>query len=217
MRSIAISTLFVAALLVPDALLPQTASSSSASADFLVPKTPEGEITCSCLSGTPENEPDCGLSGGGDTVNGGCNFEPNVFSSIQCGQTICGTTGAIHNELRDTDWYELVLAGPSVVEVHVVAQFQSFAGILHTAGGPPVCDPSADWLFVQNLVCEPGIDRRALSAGTWWIFVAQNAFTGLACGTPYTLTVTCPIFASDFESPGALCFWSDTNPPVLCE
>ena len=28
-----------------------------------------------------------------DTYNGGCNSTPNVFGTITCGQTVCGTAG----------------------------------------------------------------------------------------------------------------------------
>jgi hypothetical protein len=44
--------------------------------------------TVDCPKGsTAEGEANCGLPL--DTVNGGCNSVPNVFSSISCGETIC--------------------------------------------------------------------------------------------------------------------------------
>ena len=66
-----------------------------------------GACDVTCPGGaTDENEPDCGDPV--DTVNGGCNSDPAVFSSINCGETVCGTS-FFDGTYRDTDWYELVL------------------------------------------------------------------------------------------------------------
>ncbi|MHC4094210.1 MAG: hypothetical protein ACYSVY_28705, partial [Planctomycetota bacterium] len=51
---------------------------------------------CACnlcdVGSLPEGEPPCG-PGYEDTINGGCNSTPPVFSVIQCGETICGESG----------------------------------------------------------------------------------------------------------------------------
>jgi hypothetical protein len=223
MRVIALSALFVASLIGPTALFPQSSLDSSTESLLLELAAPEGEA-CPCLSGTPENEADCGLAGDPpvDATNGGCNSTPNVFSPISCGETVCGTVGTKNSTKgprRDTDWYALILAGTSKVEVTLAAQFADFSGIVtNGAQGPPSCGTqSTEWTASHNLACVESENARLLSAGTWWIFVASQGFSGISCGTPYTLTVICPIFANGFEQGGALCFWSDTSPPVVCE
>jgi hypothetical protein len=184
--------------------------------------SPVGETPCPCTGGIAEDEPDCGLTGDppNDTVNGGCYSEPEIFSIVTCGTKFCGTAGTEHiggQNYRDTDWYALVLAGPSRVRVEVLANFASFAGIPHLKGGPPVCGTllGTDWMEFTD-ACVQMSDERLLSAGTWFVFVAYQTYTGLACGAPYTLVVTCPIFEHGFESNFPLCSWSDTEPGVIC-
>jgi hypothetical protein len=184
---------------------------------------PEGsDIVCGCVTGTPENEPDCGIAGDPptDTTNGGCNSAPPVFGTIGCFETVCGTVGTKLSTLdyRDTDWYELELEFPQPVEIEVAGETAMTAFILHDgSGGPPSC-PASGSAQASADACGEATTSADLDAGTFWIFAASTNFSGVTCGTSYRLTVLCPdwIFWSDFEQPGALCYWSDTDPPVTC-
>ena len=88
------------------------------------PSGPVPRGTCPCTIGTPENEPDCGLPA--DTVNGGCNYEPNRFAPISPGQTICGTAGTMlvdGLDRRDTDWYQFTINNTATITWSVRAEF----------------------------------------------------------------------------------------------
>ena len=194
-RILALSLLIAAPLLAQG---PRTTSAVGPAEGMAV--SPTRGDTCGCPNGTEENEIlDCNdlLN---DTTNGGCNSIPPVFGSISCGETICGTAGAAF-ATRDTDWFHLVLDQPTRVVLSVTSQFDAFAGIIHDgAGNPPSCPVSGgtDWMFFPTTCVEAGDDRE-LGAGTWFIFVATVGFDGVACGTPYTLTVECPVYENDFE------------------
>ena len=84
---------------------------------------PPGEV----CDGTeiPEGEADCGLPV--DTTNGGCNSAPPVFSTIACGDTICGTA-AFDGATRDTDWYAFTV--PAGGGQYTLTTTTSFAGLM---------------------------------------------------------------------------------------
>ncbi|HKQ49174.1 MAG TPA: proprotein convertase P-domain-containing protein [Phycisphaerae bacterium] len=138
---------------------------------------------------TPENEPDCGIPT--DTVNGGCNSTPNVFSPIVCGQSYCGT-GAFDGSLRDTDWYEVVLTQATQVTWTAEAEFDVVVGIVENGGGTLDCSQvTAFRVFAVGGPCQPTSVSSCLPAGTWWLFVAPD-FTAIeACGAEYNATLTC--------------------------
>ena len=96
-------------------------------------------------------------------------------------------------------------------------EFDWLAGIIDNgSGGPPDCDGLFNLTsYVVDSTCLNNSVEATLSAGTFWVFAAPSAFTGVVCGAPYTLTVTCPIFEDGFEALGT-CYWSDTNPSVVC-
>ncbi len=166
-----------------------TSTSSTTSTTGIAP-------TCGCVGGTPEGEADCGIAGDPptDTTNGGCNSDPNVYSTLHCGDTICGTVGTTGG-FRDTDWYHLDLAAPTDVVLTLTTEFDGQAGIMNDGSGGPSTQCNAlslDW-FINPAQCVETSDvTRTLSAGTWSIFVASSAFDGIPCGAPYTLTLTCP-------------------------
>ncbi|HLF55562.1 MAG TPA: hypothetical protein VI942_01825 [Thermoanaerobaculia bacterium] len=227
MRSTAISTFVVAAALSSTALFSQhTSPTSSGSSEVsLEALLGSPEIVCGCLSGTPENEPDCGVAGDPptDSTNGGCNSSPNVFGKAYCGETICGTVGTKHSvventDYRDTDWYALNLPVAQTVEITIAGEVDLVGYILHDGAlGPPSC-PATGFELASASACGQDSVSAALGAGTYWIFAAPNIFSGVSCGASYALTVDCSnlIFGNRFEQEAALCYWSDTEPPVLC-
>ena len=146
------------------------------------------ELSCNCTDGIPENEPNCGQPT--DTVNGGCDSFPAVFSPIRLGDTICGTTyyGGIF-QAGDSDWYEIVLAQTTSVTWKVTGDYQTQVRILDgTAGCPGVSYGQDD----GNGCDDPATLSATLPPGRWW-FVAGMAFASnpLPCGTSYTAELYC--------------------------
>jgi len=139
--------------------------------------------------GINENEPDCGLLG--DTVNGGCNSAPPVFTSIAVGQTACGT-GAFDGTTRDTDWYEFTLTSDTQVTWTVTAEFDLLIGFL-----PGVCPATAFIDGTAQTTTEPCItiaSTACLPAGTYYAFVAPQFTEQFGCsggaGTRYVATLS---------------------------
>ena len=147
--------------------------------------------TCPCTAGDPEGEPDCGLPV--DTVNGGCNSTPFMFSPIECGQTICGTLAG-ENGTRDTDWYELVLAVPDNVTIELTSEVQSDLFTVDLSAAPFCSAPAVINSDIALACGGTATIVEAMAAGSNYIFVSTDGiFDGVPCGTEYTLTVTCDI------------------------
>ena len=58
-----------------------------------------------------------------EDTNGGCNQDPPQFTTINCGETYCGTSSADGN--RDTDWYEITVNETSNLIWSVTSEFPS--------------------------------------------------------------------------------------------
>jgi cysteine-rich repeat protein len=144
---------------------------------------------------TPENEPDCGavFSGGPDTVNGGCNSAPPVYSPIACGDEICGTMGqdATGFGLRDTDWYELIVTGATQITLDVTSQFNSVFGVVNTGGSGNCADATAIDPVAFGTPNTPASMSTILGPGTWWLFVSTVDVVDIPCGAEYTMSLTC--------------------------
>jgi len=147
-----------------------------------------GDYACPlpCLEG----EPNCGLPT--DTVNGGCNSTPPVFSPISCGQAYCGTA-AFDGNRRDTDWFQIVVATNTEFTWTVTAEFDLFMGMIETTPlGTPDCatatvlDP-----FAVAGGCATASVTRCVPPGTYWWFVAPQFTDILACGAEYNAVLTC--------------------------
>lgn len=148
--------------------------------------------TCPCTVGTPENEPDCGLPA--DTVNGGCNYEPNRFAPISPGQTICGTAGTMvvdGLDRRDTDWYEFTINNTATIRWSVQAEFPVQIVILAR-----VC-PAGSLVTEFGAECTEAVATLAnATPGTYCVFVAPSVFNGLPCdggSNSYRATLTTSI------------------------
>jgi len=133
-----------------------------------------------------EGEPVCGTNYT-DDYNGGCNSTPNVFQDAECG-TICGETGTYlsgSQDFRDTDWYPITV-GPGTF---------TYAG---TGSGFPIR------IFVLDPVCPASSIATATAPsctaahltfdgpGTFYLFAAPDAFTGVPCGSKYLLQISGP-------------------------
>lgn len=140
-----------------------------------------------------ENEPNCGMDAAGgydDFVNGGCYADELRFSSIELGQTICGTAAMnTITGVRDTDSYELVLTQETDLLWLVSAEFQAVTGILDNAG---VEDCPASLCFLSGSSvddCQPASINAVLPPGTWWFYIAPVFEDEVACEFQYTAKV----------------------------
>jgi hypothetical protein len=137
----------------------------------------------------PENEPDCGLPI--DTVNGGCNSNPNVFSPIECGQTYCGT-GAFDGATRDTDWYQVVTLVDTELVWTVNAEFDALIGIVDNNGIADCAGVSVFQVFAVGPCGAPITVSACLPPGSWWLFAAPDFAGGpVVCGAEYTASLVC--------------------------
>jgi len=141
-----------------------------------------------------ENEPDCGMPV--DTVNGGCNLAPPLFTSITCGDQICGTS-ASDGAQGDADWYVIQLAVPSRITWEVTTEFPAVIGVAeyvtqftgsgncqHLTGfSNPTAFVSAGQTGSVTTVCLP--------AGTFYLFVTPQTDEVVPCGQEYRAVATC--------------------------
>ena len=129
--------------------------------------------------GTPEVEP-----------NDGPNGDPIVFGTIDCGETVCGTTFTYNDgvdDLRDTDWYELLLLNDAIVTIDL--DVSTFDGLAFLLAGD-----AATILYTGNNggACEDEqIVTDCLPAGNYYVFAGPTVFTGIDDPVEYGLTVSC--------------------------
>lgn len=134
-----------------------------------------------CLPGkTPENEPNCGLPT--DSVNGGCNSTPEIYSPIVDGQAYC-STGAFDGSTRDTDWYQFTLTAESQVTYCLTAEFNCAMFILSGPCSAIVVEASA-----VASPCTETCLTACLPAGTYTLFAgASFDFGNVPCGAGYNM------------------------------
>jgi hypothetical protein len=135
-----------------------------------------------------EMEPNCGLPD--DTVNGGCNSDPPVFTPVACGDDVCGTAAA-GGGTRDTDWYAVTLVDDTQVTWEGSASFPFLIGIVDNGGIPDCAGVSAFLTFATGGAGQTISVSACLPAGTWWLFAAPDSFDGVPCPSDYSMTVSC--------------------------
>jgi hypothetical protein len=151
-----------------------------------------------------EGEPEC-YDDYEDTYNGGCNSSPYVFQPIECGQTICGTSGTFYfagNAYRDTDWFEIITDTPMNFTWTVEAEFEVLIFIID--GGSGNCVDYTIYGSVTGPECTPVTlsTTEGMMPGRYWFWVGPTVFgTGVPCGSTYRATLTC----EPFEIRGACC------------
>lgn len=140
--------------------------------------------TTTCPGGAVAEVEACGVDS-----NGGCNAEPNVFETIACGDTVCGTAWA-NGTSRDTDWYQVTLAAESDLNVVGEAEFPLQLYIISGDCTANVLEASA-----FALACETATaTATALPAGTYMIWAGPASYSfDYDCegNSDYYFTVTC--------------------------
>ncbi|MBN2561905.1 MAG: PPC domain-containing protein [Phycisphaerae bacterium] len=130
-----------------------------------------------------------------DTTNGGCNSSPNVFGTIACDETICGT-GYANGTTRDTDWYEIVTTEPMIFTWTAEADFPIVIGYVPTdpiGSGDCATATSLDPYAVADDPCtEISVTTVCLVPGIHWFFVAARSYNDVSpCPANYVATLTC--------------------------
>jgi len=161
-----------------------------------------------CPAGaTPEGD-----ACGGET-NGGCNFSPELFGSISCGETICGTAWA-DNNVRDLDWYEFFTPSPCDVLFSVHAEFESAVFIIDGSAG---CGQTVVLVSAPVAACTTDTFSATLPAGgPYWFVVAPSVFNGYPCWggeNDYSISLTCG--CSDCDQDGVPD--SQESDPYCCQ
>ncbi len=138
-----------------------------------------------CPPGASIEPEDCG-----DDTNGGCNMTVPQFTTIACGDTVCGYSWA-SGSTRDTDWYQLTLYQTTTVTLRGQANFPFILGFVDTSD----CSMASalDPYVTGNPEDVIEVSREA-GPGTYWIFASMTVYDGYPCGTQndYWIEVDCP-------------------------
>ncbi|UCE67758.1 MAG: hypothetical protein JSU85_07070 [Candidatus Zixiibacteriota bacterium] len=143
-------------------------------------------------NGIPEGEPDC-YEDYDDTYNGGCNSDIPVFSTINIGDTICGTAGTFisHDTLgnpgnsRDTDWYALTITADAMLHYYGVGEFD--LQLLVIDAGSQDCIDYVVGPGIQIEACSTGVISMPVTPGVYWLWAGTADFIGVACGSDYQI------------------------------
>lgn len=163
----------------------------------------------------------------GEDLNGGCNMQTPAFESVSPGSVICGTLWA-NNNLRDTDWYSLVLTEPSEVILHAYAEAPVLFGHLNYGAGTPGNPACAVTGFISSTTTElctvKTLNLGILTAGTHWFFAGLPTFNGFPCDLRYWIefevnAVECPpptnLIALNISSTSADLGWTPGGTETL--
>ena len=150
-----------------------------------------------CTPGSvAEGEPDCGYPV--DTVNGGCATEPPVYSVIECGQRVCGTSRAGGGH-KDYDEFALTLEYPTEITWSGTARFDFR---LHILDWNPDCVSGAPIDVETGDTGETVTTTAVLNAGSYIVAISPiSKWDDIPCGTPWEAELTCVPLMS-----GACCF-----------
>ena len=135
-----------------------------------------------------EGEPDCG-TGYVDHFNGGCGSNLVVFSYVNEGDIICGTSGTFLSnsglQYRDTDWYQLEVNAAHEMTFKAVGEFPVQL-ILIDAGSVNCSDCNLiTWAMAD--VCDTASITYQVFPGTWWVWIGPSVFEGYDCPLDYIL------------------------------
>jgi hypothetical protein len=126
----------------------------------------------------------------GNDLNGGCNAIPPVYQSINCGETIFGSSWATGGN-RDLDWYKFNLNSPGFVTLSAQAEFPFYIYLVDYSNcANPVIVSSGNFN-----ACQSGtVSYDFTNVGSYAAVIAPALFEGYACGTnnDYILSINLP-------------------------
>jgi hypothetical protein len=174
--------------------------------DYVITVSPYVACDVVCPpGGIAEGEPTC-YDEYVDSYNGGCNSNPVVFQNVNCGDTICGTSGTyLYTGLnyRDTDWFRLVITQPTTLTFKAVAEFPLQTILLNA--GTENCSDYTQLDYRQVNPCDTATITMAVQPGVYWLWVGPSVFSGYPCGLEYVMIVDCEVATT-----GACC--NDLDP-----
>jgi len=151
---------------------------------------PPGPCIIECPPGSTIEPDDCqfGNTAPNDTVNGGCNSSPPVFTSIACEETVCGTA-YFDGAFRDTDWWQLDNTGDDAGTTYTVtglAEFESVVGRVDNGCGALDCSQVTAFAeVVVTLGCDPiTVTTPRLTNCLAWFFFGPNFTDIVDCNQP---------------------------------
>jgi hypothetical protein len=116
--------------------------------------------------------------------DGGCLESPNEAQPITCGEVICGTATAIGG-IRDTDWFTIATAEPSILTWDVWFEYPLDMRI-------GVYDAACGELYsAQDSLCGETIVTDCLPPGLYYLYAAHQNFTGVPLPTNYRAKLSC--------------------------
>ncbi len=135
-----------------------------------------------------------------DVFNGGCNSVPPIWSPIACGDVVCGESGTFLVEdpenpgqffqSRDTDWYSVTVADPTIFTWTVEAEFP--VQILTILAGDCAEETYVILDSATAPACTPvSLTTSCLEPGEYWFWVGPSVFDGVRCGMDYQAVLTC--------------------------
>jgi len=143
-----------------------------------------------CADCTPAADPEDETCAVGTRENDGCNMETPVFDhSFESSDSVCGEAWTLSDgSHRDTDWFELVLTEPTLVQLKIRAEFPAITGLIEmTVPGSGNCADMTGWVNPYILLnpCVNGGTWANLQPGTHWFFVAPQSGEILPSCLPY--------------------------------
>ncbi|MBI5828521.1 MAG: hypothetical protein HZB20_03040 [Chloroflexi bacterium] len=113
-------------------------------------------------------------------TNGGCNMPTPTFEPIALNTPLCGTTWADAN-LRDTDWFEVVLGASSTITVNGAAVCVPMAYTIVTG----TCPATSIGTFNVAAGGTGSFTSACQLPGTYRVVAAPQGFTGFPCANLY--------------------------------
>ena len=145
-----------------------------------------------------EGEGDC-YENYEDLYNGGCNSAGYPFQTLECGDTICGTSGVfLYNggSYREMDWFQFTLDSPGMVTWSGQGEFMTAMWLLSgTCDGGLITEE-----FASAEECTQITLTHAFEAGTYIAIIAPADWGNYPCGVKYEASFTCDVIL------GACCY-----------
>lgn len=123
-----------------------------------------------------------------DAFNGGCNSVPEVYGTIECGQTICGSA-EWDGFTRDTDWYLITVTNSNTFTWSMLES--SFDWVLIIADITLGCSAPVEVPTARGRAGHSGSLTATLGPGTYRMFVAPDFTDKVACPSGYRVSLSC--------------------------
>ncbi len=155
--------------------------------ELLVSEPPPCFTSCP-KGGVDENEPDCGLPV--DTVNGGCNFFPPLYTTLECGDTVCASAAAAAN-FRDTDWYQVCFESATEITWSMDESCFNWLIFIIDTGPGGDCSVVSILQVLTGAAGTSGSISACLPPGCYTVWAGPQVFDGIPCPNGYTATLSC--------------------------